>query len=453
MNQKGHALQRWELFLSVALILIAVVSFYLILFAEAVNLPVLDDYHAVLAFLATWSGLHGPQAKAWYIVTAQHNEYKLVFEHVIFVVELSLLKHINFLSFIAIGNAFIVFIGILLYAFLRPEAPSAAARFTLYVPIAFLLFQLQYAETLDWSMISLVGPPVIFFSLLALWLLQVEGTRNFALACLCLVLAISSSANGFVLVPIGALILGQQKHYSRWITWFAVTAVIAGFYFYHYNSRVSSTHSHQSLIGSLTHLNLVYALVFLGAAAPKSLSHSLCFVFGLALCILFANAFKRKYYRRNPATFYGMALVLLTGLGVSGIRADLGVELAASSRYVVYSTLLLALSYIYLLDYFGSHVREERPRRILVAAAIVLSMAFCAWSDIGGYHFLRGRKGALIAKMAMWESGAAGSARDEPAITSDTPISGDDVYKPFGVILRRSMELKNYVPPRYPSTP
>ena len=93
-------------------------------------------------------------------------------------------------------------------------------RLLAFLPISFLFFSLTYWENLNWTTTGLINIPVIFFSLLAIYLLlprkMIEPTRaRLLLACLAAALAAFTSANGFLLGPVGLLILLARRAYAR----------------------------------------------------------------------------------------------------------------------------------------------------------------------------------------------------------------------------------------------
>ena len=163
----------------IVLIAIPVMAFYAILFRNVLNVPFLDDYQAILGLANHAAGL-SPWNQLSYLLTAQHNEYKLVFEHGIVWTEFLILKRIDFRILCVIGDLSVVLIGIALWRMFLPSR-DFAARAMLFVPVAWLLFQLQYVETLNWAMTSLQNLPVVAFSLLVILFprSRLTGTRHF----------------------------------------------------------------------------------------------------------------------------------------------------------------------------------------------------------------------------------------------------------------------------------
>ena len=67
-----------------------------ILIATGVNVPFEDDYDGIGEFLERYVGLHGFWARAGWVLTAQHVQYKLVLLQAIVALEYQLTGRVNF---------------------------------------------------------------------------------------------------------------------------------------------------------------------------------------------------------------------------------------------------------------------------------------------------------------------------------------------------------------------
>src|SRR5580698_1588919 len=150
---------------------IPIILFYTILFRTSVNLPFIDDYDAVLNFMNELTRLSSPSAKVSYYLSSQHNEYKLFFEHAILWLQFTLLGRIDFKMLCAIGNGFILLLALLLWKMFLPNRKDYASRLALFIPASWLLFQLQYFETLNWAMGGLQNLPILVFSFASIYFL------------------------------------------------------------------------------------------------------------------------------------------------------------------------------------------------------------------------------------------------------------------------------------------
>src|SRR5271170_5961300 len=92
----GNTTARPITFLLVFAVLLPAIVAFGILYRRALVVPYTDDYDAVLAFAVRYGQLPTFKTKVLEIATAQHNEYKLAFEHAILATELELTHHLNF---------------------------------------------------------------------------------------------------------------------------------------------------------------------------------------------------------------------------------------------------------------------------------------------------------------------------------------------------------------------
>ena len=422
--------------------------FYYVLVVNAVRIPILDDYDVILSGVNTISVSHGVLPKLLYILTAQHNGYKLMFVNMIILAQYSMLGRVEFLPLVEFGNAFAALIFIVVISMTRISRGNTIKRLYLLLPVAYLIFQLQYASALDFAMCSLQQLTVIFFSLLSIYLLARGSRWSFALACIALVLGISSSPNGFFVVPVGLLMLAQTRRWLRMPAWIVTPGLMFAVYLFRYG-HAQSPEMQQGSAGSLLHFNIIYALSFLGSSAARFVSLVPSLALGLILCGVFLCAAKRGYFYRNPAVFYSMLFILINAIAISGLRSDMGLAQSLASRYRTYSNLFLAFSYIFLIEDILPLWKKEAVRRVVLVAGAALSVAFCLLSDVAGAHFLRDKKLALTHSYkvewmkdptAIHDAGVKGN----PAFQNQMDKGNFDVRVP---IMKESVRLGVYRPP------
>jgi hypothetical protein len=75
------------------LISLPAILFYGILFRMAMNIPMFDDYEALLDFLNHIAELKSASARVSYFLAAQFNEYKLFFGHAVAWLQFAFLGH------------------------------------------------------------------------------------------------------------------------------------------------------------------------------------------------------------------------------------------------------------------------------------------------------------------------------------------------------------------------
>ncbi len=232
-------------------VLLPAIAAYWILYRQALFVPYVDDYAVVLAFADNYDQMPTLRAKVLDIAAAQVNEYKLVFAHSIVAAEIELAHHLNFAVLTTLGNLFLLPIGYFLWLTYQEDGIALHRRLLEFLPISFLFFSLTYWPNLNWATTALQNIPVVFFSLAAIYflfpgkMLELTGSR-LLLACLAAAMAAFASANGFLLGPVGLLILLLRRDYARSLAWCASFVLPLAAYLYHY-SRVLSTGEYRFL--------------------------------------------------------------------------------------------------------------------------------------------------------------------------------------------------------------
>lgn len=441
--------------IAIALLFVALPAlvFYLLLWKTAVDLPLLDDYDAPIGLGIRLAQIHGLVPRLLLLLTYEHNGYKLIFEDTLFLAQYAVFGHMHIAPLLAMGNAFSLVIFCAAAWMFKPAAGDPAVRLLLLIPISCIIFQLQYASALNFAECSLQNLAVVAFSLLVIRFATRTSHRSFAAASCFFLLAIASSPNGFFLAPVVIAICIQYRQWRRIAAWLALTGGMLALYLFRY-THAAPLPGADTMPSSGPHINLVYALSFLGAAAARYTSIAPSVTVGLLLCGLVALAVKRRYHRQNPAVFYSIVFVLINALAISSLRADLGVAQSLASRYRIYSSLMLAFSYMFLAESVVPAWSSPRRRRLALAAALAVSVLFCAVSDVAGARFLRQKQIALRASYArQWQQCANCAAEGpldvaaNPALRRQLDAGIYDVNLP---VMREAVRLGVYQPPQHP---
>jgi hypothetical protein len=447
---KSYASEKWRLVIAICLIAAPALAFYIILFKTAVNLPLLDDYQSILDVANSIAKTHDPLSRLGVVVTSQHNGYKQVTNNVLVWACYRFTGQVRMLPLIAIGDAFALLIFLPVALMAKSPTTDRASRLLLLVPVACFIFQLQYASALNFASCSIQELGVVAFSLLSIYFLSKDARNIFVISCIFAVLAVLSSPNGFFLAPVGAFMLAKQRHWKQLMTWAAIFCVLLGLYLFRYAGVPSATGAKATAGHSI---NLIYALAFVGASAARYVSIAPALVLGILLCGIVVLAAIKRYDLRNPAVFYSMVFILINAVAVSSLRSDQGVAQSLASRYRIYSNLMLAFSYLFLLEQWILRWKGIAARRLVITAAIMLSATFCLLSDVAGARFLDAKKIALEQSYRMQWLGLPPETAGETDINR-TPVLArqlhDGVFNPNLPTLRESVRLGVYQPPSHP---
>lgn len=407
-----------------------------ILFREALAIPILDDYHAVLDFAVNFSQLHSVHGQLGYVVAAQHNEYKLIFEHAVMATQLILLRHISISFLVALGNLMLLPIFYVCWKNYFAEEADFITRLELFLPISWMLFQLSYAETLDWSMGSLQNMAVVAFALLSIHFLTRPGIAAFFLAWIFGALACASSANGFLLAPAGLLLLvqeqiGNQKAFAAasaerqiakraWVAkiaaWTLVFLLMLTAYLYRYSFPPPVRH-----VGLLR--KALFFFSFDGGAVENMhgfpVPHLAIFV-GIAIALIFAAAIRTRYRLANPFAFYASVWIFLSAMLVSSVRVAMGLQQSLSGRYKIYCDLLLIFCYAYLAQRIRASGLSRTRRQAIYFAATSCIILFSLASDAVGYKLLAKRRQRVLDGVAQY---LANPAANTPMINPNEDLT------------------------------
>jgi hypothetical protein len=303
------------------------------------------------------------------------------------------------------------------------------------------------AEPLDWAMTGIQNLGVVFFALTAIYLLDRDTPGSYLAALLVLPLTIATSINGFILAPFGMLMFLMGRRYGRLVVWLAVSAVCAVAYHYHYTHVAPPPplpDAHLTNFGLL--LRPIFFTVVLGSAVLKPLPGLLL---GTAILAYLVYMIRRGYHRKNPLVAWCVLFILITALGVAGVRSTLGIYGATSSRYRIYSDLLLIFVWFSLVDEFGLTRAVRLRSNAIYRAGLVACLVFALVCDGWGVRFLLKRRNTLVQGIVLYEHPIAGEPVSPVVPLPNQPPNWYAWDSHARTVLIRSTQLGIYAPPQY----
>ncbi len=391
-------------------IFLPLVAAFGVLYRQRLSVPYHDDYGVILSFANEYEQLHGFTAKALDIATKQTNDYKLGLVHFVVAIELGLTGRLNFAFLVTLGNVCLLAIACLLWRVYRREGIPLNQQLLEFVPISLLLFSLTYWETVNWAMAGLQNFSVILFSLLAIYFLvpremKSRGAPILLFGCMSAILAAFSSANGFLLAPVGLLLLLRRRAFVASAVWCISFVLPIAAYRYHYVPyHVSVTTMHRgSYVGKVA-----YYFAFLGCAIQQ---RWLAAILGLVIFAVLVLAARSGFERTNPISSYLSLWILLTAAPVAWLRQGI------ASRYSIYSLLLLISCYWFVMQYLSG---RGFSRKRFCVMSIVLGATFCFVSDILAYGHLEHRREMVLLGIENYRANpTVNSPQNDPEIKAD----------------------------------
>ena len=413
---------------------------FAILYRQALPVPYQDDYDAILAFALNYQPLPTARAKILEIAAEQHNEYKLAFEHAIVATELELTHRLNFAFLTVLGDLFLLPIAYLLWRTYRLPALDPTRQVLAFLPISFLFFALTYWENLNWAMTGLQNTPVILFSLLAIYLVasanNTPPTRlRLLLGCLVAALAALTSANGFLLGPIGVWIFLRRRQYTCALAWCASFLLPLAAYLYHFSPIAYPVYPSASVTRPL------FFFAFLGSVAGSRWPAALL---GFLVLLITATALRARFDRVNPVAVYFTVWVLGTACLVAWVRGAAGFIIA--SRYSMYSSLMLIFCYAFLAHLLPARLPGQDSRRFYWGAT-ALAVCFFLGANLHAWHKLSARRQMVLAGLEFYR---AQPRLHSPMVDARIEIAAPQEKAFEQRVLTQAIEQRIYTLPPWP---
>jgi hypothetical protein len=398
----------------------------LILYTQRLLVPYQDDYNAILNFAVQYKHASGFSAKALQIALFQHNSYRMIFEHLIVAAQIQSIHHLNFGFLATLGDLFLIGIFALLwYSF---EGMPFRKKLLYFLPVSFMFFSLCYWETLNWAEADLQNVPVIFFALWSLYLLDETDASDsplsrFLLSCFAALVCCATSANGFLLAPVGILMLSSQRRFKYAFFWMFsfVPPLLA--YLGHTIVLFPPVPGHYFE-------KLFLFIAFLGGALWW---HPLAFIVGLALLGALAWTARAHFGQPNSVLFFFALWIVLTSALVESTR------MSTASRYSMYSVLMIICSYNFVLRGLNQQSLTHKPRvvghlqsRRFLQVALAFSICFYMATAVWAYRHLAARREMVLRGMRYY---LANPVKNSPQINPGV----DAFYPPETPLELRSL--------------
>lgn len=381
------------------LVLIPIIVFGYVWARYAVNVPKWDD-HALKEFLDNLDKETSVSGKL-YQFFKQHNEHRIVYDRFVTWLDFNVSGKLNYRHLMFVGNLSLV--G-LLVIFGRVLGRSVSTRNRLQTistftdglvylpPVAFLLFNLSQWENMFWGMAALQNFTVILWVFWTIY--RLAFARSIWSALLLATLATLTSGNGLLIWPIGIAVLLTQvilQTRTSWkplISWTVGAITVITLYFLDYKKPPGNPPTRGSFVDLLKGW-----FAFNGAAGeafPLRMNFTICLVLGgiVSILALVAGFFilRKGLINRRLSSFdyfFAAAAVFLLGTAatVAWSRVGFGMDVLITSRYKVYSLVLLALVYTYAVIQMRSSARKWVLRSGLLASVVLMLCSYRTYLD------------------------------------------------------------------------
>lgn len=327
---------------------------------NAINVPMWDDYDAILAFLnsfitsATLKGKIG-------LIFQQHNEHRMILDKFFVLMQYFISGKVDFSGLILIGNSGYILLVSLIIIQLRK---IGLTLFQL-IPVPYLLFSFTHYENMFFATPSIQYYWSALFAFI--FFIFLVDQRKLVLTCLLYGATVFTMGGGLILFPLGMIFLFLRKRWKHAVIFLISSTVFTLIYFYRFHTVASLP----SLSASFVHLDITinYFLAFLGNAF---VALDVATIVGLMVAIILMIFMINHYEESLLFTFSGWVLFMSTAISFS--RSGLGINQALQSRYTIYS--LIGFVCVYAWFIVTENKKGNIKVRCMAWAGIILCAAF-----------------------------------------------------------------------------
>ena len=359
------------------LIFLPVGLYFYFLSEYAINIPKWDD-HALKAFIVDFQNANGyiPKIQTFF---KQHNEHRIAFDRFFTLIVFWIHGSIDYRWLMWIGNFTLLGVLFIFFKVFQKQKISIAY----FAPIPFILFQLQLWENTFWGMAAMQNFGVVFFILTLIYLISSEKRIHFYIAIFVAFLTTYTSGNGITVFPVCIVLLTLQKRFKDVFLFSSVSLILVFLYFYQYKFPENNPSMDGIGIGKI----VTGFFIFLGSVfdLTPNISQNLkiTIIFGFILfitgsiisvyLILNSKLFNKQRNLNHTELFIlGSILFLIgTAIVVTATRISYGIEGLLTSRYKIYSILLLITIYLIFITKFNLN-----NKKFLVSFLILMAICF-----------------------------------------------------------------------------
>jgi hypothetical protein len=325
------------------LVVIPILIFYWVVVYMCVDAPFQDDIDALLEPTVSLRKAGISLSESWKIIYTQDDERRIVMDRLVALTLDKVFGYLDLRFIIILGASILLAYTAVLWQIFR----QAGFSLLFFLPVPWLLFNVQFYDAIFWSMIPLQHVAVFVWGFVAIFFLTKTGSAAALLSLVFAVVSIYSDVSGSFLFPVGVLVLIAQRRWQFLATWTVVVGLVVFLYFNHLEVPAYRPSLAENLSQPISILTTVLALPGLwtdpGPAFPFKLRAGIAMAVGLIsivfVLILLYRAAIRIYTKRNePGTAELFVLGALCFLGITFAtlalgRASYGLDTVFTTRY------------------------------------------------------------------------------------------------------------------------
>ena len=404
------------------LIFLPVTLYFYFLSEYAINIPKWDD-HALKAFIVEFQNANGliPKLQTFF---KQHNEHRIAFDRFFTLIVFWIHGSIEYRWLMWIGNFTLLGVLFIFYKIFQKQKISIAY----FVPIPFIFFQLQLWENTFWGMAAVQNFGIIFFIVALIYLISSEKRSHFYLSVLVAFFATYTSGNGITIFPVCIVLLILQRRFKDIFIFSSASIILVFLYFYQYkfpenNPSLDGIGIKKMGIGFLMFLGSVFDLIPNTSQNQKVtlIGGFFLFITGsiIAIYLIFNSKLFKKQRNLNHTELFILGCIMFlvgTAIVVTVTRISYGEIGLLTSRYKIYSILLLCTVYLALISKINL-----TDNKWLALSLIFMSICFNFVANYTNFKEVINFRNQLISFGINWKLDSKISDTKSPFILYESP--------------------------------
>lgn len=355
------------LFILVLLAILIPIAVYLRVWDYyAVNIAKWDDHMLKQTLLDYINASHF--SEVFRILNVQHNEHRIFLTRLLTILDYSRFGQLDYKHLMFSGNVLFLLIIVLWWRLLKHNDKSLFAL----LPVALIWPTLAHWENMYWGMAAIQNFGVVTLVVVTFYWCLKGSWVYFWGGILLGILAALSSGNGLMALPIASGLLFLSRQNLKGVIATLTSVLVLVLYFVFYTKPDYNPEAHAGIWALLKGF-----MAFLGSFAevfPVKGRQDTTVIFGVILFLVSAsilsatlfrlirNQYENQISRVTDAFCLGVLIfVLATAAIVVWGRAGFGLETLITSRYKIYSFLLLITAYLFIVipirgSFYNSYV-------------------------------------------------------------------------------------------------
>jgi hypothetical protein len=345
-------------------ILIPPIIYFYFVYSYSLNLPFADDFAQLSDVMQTIQDQSFSQK--FFQIFALHNEHRVAFTRLAYLLCYFTFQEINFQYVIIIGNLALLALLYLFFKISKVSSPSLLY----FVPISILLYQLQSWKSMTWAASALSNQYILLFTGLTFYYLYKNTRLSFYNSCFFAIISVFTQGSGLATIFLAWLTLLIRRRYKQFLIWTAGAFILGFYYFQNFQTAKNYLDRFQSL-SEIKNIS-VYFLAFLGSSLSLNninIAVGLGGILSLYLCFLTWD----KYFKRNLTVYVFLVYIFFHAALVAIARSGLEVDNVFAPRYKIVSVTLIILVYLTLVERFSPATKKFKNFVVIGFFVAILS--------------------------------------------------------------------------------